>query len=87
MYVRKMFGSLTLVMLLTTGAVAQAAEAPKLTATTLIDRAMIEDLPAAIVMADIAYDSDQLRQVNASKGAISATPKQPVVPTRRNSLR
>jgi ketosteroid isomerase-like protein len=39
-----MFGSLALITLLATSALAQAAEAPKLTAETLIDRAMIEDL-------------------------------------------
>ena len=44
MYLRKMFGSLALVTLLATSGLAQAAEAAKLTAETLIDRAMIEDL-------------------------------------------
>lgn len=39
--------------------------------------ALIEDLPAAIVMADTAYDSDRLRQSIADKGAIAVIPSNP----------
>ena len=36
--------------------------------------ALIEDLPADIVMADTAYDSDALRQAIADKGAVAVIP-------------
>ncbi len=39
--------------------------------------AMIEDLPASIVMADTAYDSDRLRQIIADKGAFAVIPSNP----------
>jgi transposase len=38
---------------------------------------LIEDLPAAVVMADTAYDSDDLRQKIAEKGAIAVIPNNP----------
>ena len=38
---------------------------------------LIEDLPAEVVMADTAYDSDQLRQAIAAKGAIAVIPNNP----------
>lgn len=38
---------------------------------------LIEDLPAEAVMADAAYDSDQLRQAIAAKGAIAVIPNNP----------
>jgi hypothetical protein len=36
--------------------------------------ALIEELPAEVVMADIAYDADHLRQVIAAKGALAVIP-------------
>ena len=39
--------------------------------------ALIEGLPAAIVMADAAYDSDQIRQAVAAKGALAVIPNNP----------
>lgn len=39
--------------------------------------ALIEGLPADIVMADAAYDSDRLRQAIAGKGAIAVIPNNP----------
>jgi transposase len=38
---------------------------------------LIEDLLAEVVMADTAYDSDQLRQIIASKGAQAVIPNNP----------
>lgn len=38
---------------------------------------LIEDLPAQVVMADTAYDSDQLRQAIAEKGAMAVIPNNP----------
>jgi transposase len=38
---------------------------------------LIADLPAEIVMADTAYDSDHLRQIIADKGAIAVIPNNP----------
>ena len=38
---------------------------------------MIEGLPAKIVMADTAYDSDRLRQAIAAKGAVAVIPNNP----------
>ena len=38
---------------------------------------LIESLPADIVMADAAYDSDWLRQAIAAKGAIAVIPNNP----------
>lgn len=38
---------------------------------------LIEDLAAAAVMADTAYDSDQLRQKIADKGAVAVIPNNP----------
>jgi transposase len=38
---------------------------------------LIEGLPADIVMADTAYDSDALRQAIADKGAIAVIPNNP----------
>ena len=38
---------------------------------------LIAGLPAEIVLADTAYDSDALRQVIASKGAIAVIPNTP----------
>ena len=38
---------------------------------------MIEALPAEIVMADAAYDSDRLRDMIAGKGAIAVIPNNP----------
>ena len=37
--------------------------------------ALIEGLPAEIVMADTAYDADHLRQTIAAKGALAVIPK------------
>lgn len=37
----------------------------------------IEDLPAAVVMADAAYDSDRIRQAVAAKGALAVIPNNP----------
>lgn len=39
--------------------------------------ALIENLPAKAVMADIAYDADYLRQAIADKGAVAAIPSNP----------
>lgn len=39
--------------------------------------ALIEGLPAGIVMADTAYDADALRQVIADKGALAVIPNNP----------
>lgn len=39
--------------------------------------ALIEGLPAEIVMADTAYDSGALRQVIADKGALAVIPNNP----------
>jgi transposase len=38
---------------------------------------LIEGLPAEVVMADAAYDSDRLRQAIAAKGAIAVIPNNP----------
>ena len=39
--------------------------------------ALIEGLPALVVMADTAYDSDHLRKIIADKRAIAAIPNNP----------
>jgi len=39
--------------------------------------ALIEGLPAEIVMADTAYDADHLRNAIANKGAIAVIPNNP----------
>lgn len=39
--------------------------------------ALIENLPAKVVMADTAYDADYLRQAIADKQAIAAIPNNP----------
>lgn len=39
--------------------------------------ALIEGLPAAVVMADAAYDSETLRQAIAEKGAVAVIPNNP----------
>lgn len=39
--------------------------------------ALIEGLPAEVVMADTAYDSDKIRQAIADKGALAAIPNNP----------
>jgi transposase len=39
--------------------------------------ALIEGLPAKVVMADTAYDADPLRQAIAAKGAIAVIPNNP----------
>lgn len=39
--------------------------------------ALIEGLPADIVMADTAYDSDRLRKAIADKGAVAVIPNNP----------
>ena len=39
--------------------------------------ALIEDLPADVVMADTAYDSDRLRKAIADKGAQAVIPNNP----------
>lgn len=39
--------------------------------------ALIEGLPADVVMADTAYDSEQLRQAIAQKGAAAVIPNNP----------
>jgi transposase len=39
--------------------------------------ALIESLPASIVMADAAYDADRLRQIIADKGALAVIPSNP----------
>lgn len=38
---------------------------------------LIEDLPAEVVMADTAYDSDRLRKLIADKGAQAVIPNNP----------
>jgi transposase len=38
---------------------------------------LIEDLPAEVVMADTAYDSDRLRKLIADKGAQAVIPNSP----------
>ena len=38
---------------------------------------LIEDMPAKVVMADAAYDSGQLRQAIAEKGAVAVIPNNP----------
>ena len=39
--------------------------------------ALLEGLPAEVVMADTAYDADHLRQAIAAKGAIAVIPNNP----------
>jgi len=39
--------------------------------------ALIEGLPAEVVMADAAYDSDRLREAIAQKGAVPVIPNNP----------
>jgi len=39
--------------------------------------ALIEGLPAQVVMADAAYDADPLRHVIANKGAVAVIPSNP----------
>ena len=39
--------------------------------------ALIDGLPAEVVMADAAYDADPLRQVIAEKGAVAVIPNNP----------
>jgi transposase len=39
--------------------------------------ALIEGLPAEVIMADTAYDADHLRQTIAGKGAIAVIPNNP----------
>jgi transposase len=39
--------------------------------------ALIEGLPANIVMADTAYDADRIRQIIADKGALAVIPSNP----------
>lgn len=46
---------------------------------------LIEDLPADIVMADTAYDSDRLREAIARKGAKAVIPS-PQIPARPSPL-
>jgi len=38
---------------------------------------LIEGLPADVIMADTAYDSDQLRRAIADKGALAVIPNNP----------
>jgi len=38
---------------------------------------LIEGLPAEVVIADTAYDSDRLRQAIAAKGAVAVIPNNP----------
>lgn len=38
---------------------------------------LIENMPAKVVMADAAYDSGQLRQAIAEKGAVAVIPNNP----------
>ena len=40
-------------------------------------QALIEGLPAQVVMADTAYDADPLRQAIADKGAVAVIPNNP----------
>jgi transposase len=39
--------------------------------------ALIEGLPAEVIMADTAYDADHLRQAIATKGALAVIPNNP----------
>lgn len=39
--------------------------------------ALIESLPAEVVLADAAYDSDRLRKAIADKGAVAVIPNNP----------
>jgi len=39
--------------------------------------ALIENLPASVVMADTAYDADPIRQIIADKGARAVIPSNP----------
>ncbi|SFI03171.1 Transposase, partial [Paracoccus aminovorans] len=39
--------------------------------------ALIADLPAEVIMADTAYDSDRLRETVAQKGAVAVIPNNP----------
>jgi transposase len=39
--------------------------------------ALLADLPAEVVMADAAYDSDAIREVIAEKGALAVIPHNP----------
>lgn len=39
--------------------------------------ALIADLPAAVIMADTAYDSDRLREAIARKAALAVIPNNP----------
>lgn len=39
--------------------------------------ALIEGLPAEVVMADAAYDSDRLREAISQKGAVAVIPNNP----------
>lgn len=48
----------------------QAGDAPQALA-------LIDGLPAQVVMADTAYDADALRQVIADKGAVAVIPNNP----------
>jgi transposase len=38
---------------------------------------LIHDMPAEVVMADTAYDSDQIRKAVAQKGALAVIPNNP----------
>jgi transposase len=38
---------------------------------------LIEGMPAEVVMADTAYDSDQIRQAIANRGALAVIPNNP----------
>jgi transposase len=38
---------------------------------------LIQDMPAEVVMADTAYDSDQIRKAVAQKGALAVIPNNP----------
>ena len=51
----------------------QAGDAPQV-------MALIEGMPASVVMADTAYDSDRLRQAIADKGATAVIPSNPSRP-------
>jgi transposase len=48
----------------------QAGDAPQA-------MALIEGMPASVVMADTAYDADRLRQAIADKGATAVIPSSP----------
>ena len=39
--------------------------------------ALLDDLPAEVVMADAAYDSDAIREAIAEKGALAVIPNNP----------